>query len=531
MKHPKLRHLAGYKVIQHYQRKAQEQQVPQQPQQATTPSMGERPRNQKFQGPSGHWFITTQIADEAGRPTGRWHTHPTDPPNAPAETSKTEQPKPVENPRVGASRKEQQASKRKVVNAKKMEQGLKLLRADTLTDERVNQVASLLGNMKIDELEKLHSQVAKAPVHRKAELVEAIFEKLKADGVKEDKVPKGWDSVGVDTNPEIPPRPPSRKVDTLGRVWKDGELTDEIEGATSKIGKRIQGAKHIHKIVDEISQLPDDKATLEALREDLGEEARNLFEQFGDNLWDEESESGAERHRYNQLQGQIRDLLDRQYKITGERYHSSEKTKEKAKELLSLPEDKRTKVWQVMPKSVDPLMKARLLEGEEWLNGFVGKGPNGEDLDEFEITQGKVSRAQYRADVHTIDYPELSPVTTVIHELGHGIERRMEGALGASFAFLRHRTKGETPSKLNEVYPGSGYEDNEYGSKDKFDLAFPIPRAYYVGKQYNDATELISMGAEMLYSDPVGFCKKDPEYATFVIGILHGDLRDNLAVE
>ncbi len=185
MKYPKLRHLAGYKVVEEYQKKAQA--TDQQPEQASTPSMGERPRNQKFQGPSGRWFITTQIADEAGRPTGRWHTHPTDPPNKPAEVSKTKQPKSVDNPKVGASRSEKKANKRKVVDAKKMEEGLKLMRAETLTDEKVNQVASLLGDMKMEELEKLHQQVALAPVHRKPELVEAISEKLKADGVKEDR--------------------------------------------------------------------------------------------------------------------------------------------------------------------------------------------------------------------------------------------------------------------------------------------------------------------------------------------------------
>lgn len=48
----------------------------------------------------------------------------------------------------------------------------------------------------------------------------------------------------------------------------------------------------------------------------------------------------------------------------------------------------------------------------------------------------------------------------------------------------------------------------------------------YCGKDYIDrrgkrvATEILSMGVQMLFTDPVGFAKDDREYFDFVVGVL-----------
>ena len=44
--------------------------------------------------------------------------------------------------------------------------------------------------------------------------------------------------------------------------------------------------------------------------------------------------------------------------------------------------------------------------------------------------------------------------------------------------------------------------------------------AYYVGKQYGDNSEILSMGIQALHEDPVKFFKNDPEYANFVVSVL-----------
>jgi hypothetical protein len=113
-----------------------------------------------------------------------------------------------------------------------------------------------------------------------------------------------------------------------------------------------------------------------------------------------------------------------------------------------------------------------------------------------------------------------------VHELGHQLEYHLPGAAAAARAFLHHRTDWDTPVPLAEKFPGRGYEPDEKGSKDHFGRHFGPDAAYYCGKHYaSGSTEIVSMGVEALYNDPVAFCQKDPEFAAFVVGLLAGRLR------
>ena len=72
----------------------------------------------------------------------------------------------------------------------------------------------------------------------------------------------------------------------------------------------------------------------------------------------------------------------------------------------------------------------------------------------------------------------------------------------------------------------AGYDETEIGRDDDFGKAFGKQDAFYVGKHYADgSTEIISMGLEKLYKDPVKFAQDDPEYCAFLVGILEGSLR------
>jgi hypothetical protein len=117
---------------------------------------------------------------------------------------------------------------------------------------------------------------------------------------------------------------------------------------------------------------------------------------------------------------------------------------------------------------------------------------------------------------------------TMIHELGHALEGQVPEALAASQAFLHHRVGQESPVALNDVVQGEQkpFESDERGRKDHFDRYFQGIRAYYVGLDYGDsATEILSMGLEAFYHDPVRFAEADPEYCAFVLRALSGDLR------
>lgn len=107
-----------------------------------------------------------------------------------------------------------------------------------------------------------------------------------------------------------------------------------------------------------------------------------------------------------------------------------------------------------------------------------------------------------------------SDAGTMAHELGHWIEWGDPNVRQSVQDFLNRRTMGEQPQKLADLFPGYGYRDNEIVKLDKF--AEP-----YMGKIYaHGSTEILSMGIEQLYRDPIGFAKSDPDYFDFIITVL-----------
>jgi len=109
---------------------------------------------------------------------------------------------------------------------------------------------------------------------------------------------------------------------------------------------------------------------------------------------------------------------------------------------------------------------------------------------------------------------------TVVHELGHLIEHRKPGVRERAQAFLEYRVAGETPVDMGELRK-SPEMAGEMGRKDNFDKVFGDRSGYYVGKVYSSgSTEIISMGLEQMYRDPVEFARKDPEYFQFMVSVL-----------
>ena len=101
------------------------------------------------------------------------------------------------------------------------------------------------------------------------------------------------------------------------------------------------------------------------------------------------------------------------------------------------------------------------------------------------------------------------------HEIGHHLEFRLSFVQKSSFAFYDRRTTGEALLPLGTLYDG-----DELTRED----AFPDR---YCGKEYNEAgkrtaTEIISVGVQLLYENPLALAKEDPDYFDFLIATLHG---------
>ena len=181
--------------------------------------------------------------------------------------------------------------------------------------------------------------------------------------------------------------------------------------------------------------------------------------------------------------------------------------------------------------SPEVLDKAK--EARAWLARFLNKG----DRDVFEVGVSEIpasydgrAHCGFGNGLHTA-LAKTDEVHTHVHEFGHAIDEQVSGGkmIGQRCReFLDHRVGSELSVKLKDVVPGSSYKDDERGRKDKFADAFGgnEHRAYYAGKEYpGNVSEILALGVEQLYENPLQFAKGDPEYFKFVVGILRGDLR------
>lgn len=168
-------------------------------------------------------------------------------------------------------------------------------------------------------------------------------------------------------------------------------------------------------------------------------------------------------------------------------------------------------------------MKPRAEAAEAWLNEHTILS-NGVDAFDSRpastLTDLKRTKSRYGRAFHTPgDGAYLAPtdgVRTYIHELGHAIEDRHESIVRRSLAYLDSRTPGEQAKRLQRIHPGHGYDSREISKPDAFGLGA------YVGKIYSDATEILSMGLEHMYHDPISFADLDADHFDYVLRIMKG---------
>lgn len=106
---------------------------------------------------------------------------------------------------------------------------------------------------------------------------------------------------------------------------------------------------------------------------------------------------------------------------------------------------------------------------------------------------------------------------TLVHEYGHHIETTRPGFLEKMLEFLDQRRGSED---ISEIYVGSG----EKGWRDLF-------FSHYCGKNYTHhgdryATEILTMGVERMYKEPLEFYNDDPEYFELIIRAMWDELDD-----
>lgn len=118
--------------------------------------------------------------------------------------------------------------------------------------------------------------------------------------------------------------------------------------------------------------------------------------------------------------------------------------------------------------------------------------------------------------------------TTAWHELGHFVETHNPEVERIEREFLKRRTAGEKPERLYDIFNGHiRYKLSEITKKDNFINP-------YIGKEYQQGTEVLSIGLESLFEPGKGQLKEiskagdskyvkikdDKEYMNLVLGLL-----------
>jgi hypothetical protein len=102
----------------------------------------------------------------------------------------------------------------------------------------------------------------------------------------------------------------------------------------------------------------------------------------------------------------------------------------------------------------------------------------------------------------------------VIHEFGHILDNQQGKALAQmSKTFGIESIKA---SKQKIAWLGGGHEPDEFGAKDKLVDG-------YAGKWYEyDSSEVLSMGLQSMYEDPIGFYRDCPDHFKYTMAAIHG---------
>jgi len=167
--------------------------------------------------------------------------------------------------------------------------------------------------------------------------------------------------------------------------------------------------------------------------------------------------------------------------------------------------------------SQDNMLKNRAKEAEAFLGKLVHrKSP---------ITPKLVNtpgRAHAKLPENEIHMDPSNKIGVHVHEMGHLLERNVN-LKNAARAMRQELTNEDTAKALKKLVPGHADSELTLGT-----IGGVGRNTYYAAKTYGDhATEMISVGVESLYDDPVKFAKESPRYFDFMINALRGNY-DNL---
>lgn len=126
------------------------------------------------------------------------------------------------------------------------------------------------------------------------------------------------------------------------------------------------------------------------------------------------------------------------------------------------------------------------------------------------LEEWRSDRSYYNHNGKSVNLTANSELRTVVHELGHWLEDQNADLRSKVLAFYKRRTEGYPLEQL-----GPAYGKDEMTRRDKFIDG-------YMGKEYEGATELVSMGIDHLYNKTALLAQRDPEMFDFIFDLVRG---------
>ena len=145
-------------------------------------------------------------------------------------------------------------------------------------------------------------------------------------------------------------------------------------------------------------------------------------------------------------------------------------------------------------------------------------------------------RSDYNWLTKTANVRSDAGTSVHIHEIIHDIEIKHPDISARVKEFRENRMPGDVAQKLSKITGNTDFDANEWAYEDHWKekgwsqyagKEYDLDRTKYRGKrrfsvENRRATEVLTMGTERLFNDPIGFAQMDPEGFEFILSILRG---------
>ncbi|MGY3725007.1 phage putative head morphogenesis protein, SPP1 gp7 family [Granulicatella balaenopterae] len=352
-----------------------------------------------------------------------------------------------------------------------------------------------------EEEEKLFEEPEEEDPHVIKKKLEKEYDKTKLEAIAIKKRLKEIEMLG--DNPNITEAEEDKLINEMNSLWS----------MEKRIKKRLNELK---KYLAELTSLekntPVDSAAVIERRQFLKNATPNDIIELGKSI--------EEKHKISEVIGKPEKIkaIFEQYRPMGGKVNKEDWSTYSDKKVKAMFEDALSYYpteWADVPRKHHKQIKCTK----------AGRG--------FFSSEGALNAAGDRYDIRVKNYRDCvtfacntgtyARKTTPFHEVGHMMEWDCPDLVRLEKEYIAMRAQGEDLVRLKDLFPGYDYDDDELCLKDDF-------LSPYMGKPYEDAAEIFTMGIEGLFKKS-GYIKgggdyktryitDDEEFMHFIIGLL-----------